>query len=450
MSGEDFHTLHRLVQRFYRLILVDTGNNIRAANWRTAADAADLLVITTTVREDTGTSAAWMIDALQGSNHAGLVANAVTLLHEAGPKTDLQLKDRFARHLGELTGAVVNVPYELSLVDGGRIDYEALSPDGTRAWLHAAATVAERLTAAGPTNGPTRHQVDRQHDSDAPSCRSARRPAVCCSPQGAAPTPPTSPPRRRRRAPRPARPLRSARSRRPRTPQLPAGPSSPPCSAALPPASRKARPPPAQRRTPPRRTPGTCAPLPRRAPSGPPGQQYGGVPPFAETRAYIARIRKLQADYTTGLPAGAGPNPDGSWPAETCSIVPDPSTGRDCVTPRTAALIMQLRAAGYRRIACWDEHAWNPTSDHPLGKACDVTFGPGGVLPPRQKAAGDQLAAQLQASAGRTGVNYLIWYGHIWSVDRADEGWRPYNGGGVYDPGDVTGGHYDHVHVSMY
>jgi len=47
------------------------------------------------------------------------------------------------------------------------------------------------------------------------------------------------------------------------------------------------------------------------------------------------------------------------------------------------------------------------------------------------------------------GVHYLVWYGRIWSVERAADGWRPYNGGGVYDPGDITGGHYDHLHISV-
>ena len=75
----------------------------------------------------------------------------------------------------------------------------------------------------------------------------------------------------------------------------------------------------------------------------------------------------------------------------------------------------------------------------------------GGVLPTAaQKATGDALAADLQAGAAQTGVHYLIWYGQIWSVDHPDDGWRPYNGGGVYDPGDITGGHYDHLHISVY
>jgi hypothetical protein len=34
-------------------------------------------------------------------------------------------------------------------------------------------------------------------------------------------------------------------------------------------------------------------------------------------------------------------------------------------------------------------------------------------------------------------------------VARDADGWRPYNGGGMHDPGDVTGGHYDHLHVTV-
>lgn len=141
---------------------------------------------------------------------------------------------------------------------------------------------------------------------------------------------------------------------------------------------------------------------------------------------------------------------DGSITSQPCSIVPDPTTGRGCLTPRTAALATQLKSHGWS-LSCWDAHAWNPLSDHPLGRACDVFPGKGGVLPTAaQKATGDALAASLIASAKSTGINYVIWYGQIWSVERANEGWRPYGGGGIYDPTAVTGGHYDHVHVSVH
>ena len=35
------------------------------------------------------------------------------------------------------------------------------------------------------------------------------------------------------------------------------------------------------------------------------------------------------------------------------------------------------------------------------------------------------------------------------ALSRDAEGWRPYNGGGMHDPGNVTGGHYDHLHVTV-
>ncbi len=120
-----------------------------------------------------------------------------------------------------------------------------------------------------------------------------------------------------------------------------------------------------------------------------------------------------------------------------------------------AALYTQLVTGG------WHPSCYRPSdpvvhSDHPLGKACDAPPGSYGTLPtPAQKAAGDALAASLQASATHTGVHYLIWYGRIWNADRAHEGWRPYRGAGVYNttptsPDGITGGHYDHVHISVY
>ncbi len=133
-----------------------------------------------------------------------------------------------------------------------------------------------------------------------------------------------------------------------------------------------------------------------------------------------------------------------------CSVRPDPTTKSGCLTPRTAVLAKRLKQ---RRLAvsCWDKHEWSPGSDHPKGRACDVFPGRGGVRPTAaQKSAGDALAAELRASAPKNNVKYLIWSGKIWSVARNGEGWRPYNGGGTYDPKSIIGGHYDHIHISVY
>ncbi|MFJ5992873.1 peptidase inhibitor family I36 protein [Lentzea sp. NPDC092896] len=86
------------------------------------------------------------------------------------------------------------------------------------------------------------------------------------------------------------------------------------------------------------------------------------------------------------------------------------------------------------------------TSNHNTGNALDCTISNaiGSYPSEAQKAQGWKLAYWLQKYAAALDVRYVIWQGKIWSVARASEGWRTYTGGSG-----VTGGHYDHVHVSV-
>lgn len=152
-------------------------------------------------------------------------------------------------------------------------------------------------------------------------------------------------------------------------------------------------------------------------------------------------------DYPASLPVAAAPFPGG--PAG-CTR-PDPTGTGGCVTAAAAWLLLQVEERfGPLPTSCWSEHAWNPTSDHPLGQGCDYTFGRSGAFPDvLDRERGRLLAEWLRVNADRLLISYVIWQGRIWSSRRADEGWRPYTGGGVYDPSDPTGGHYDHIHVSV-
>ncbi len=150
---------------------------------------------------------------------------------------------------------------------------------------------------------------------------------------------------------------------------------------------------------------------------------------------------------TNGVPGPAPPFPGDS----TGCSVPDPTGTGGCVTAATAWLLASVEERfGQLPTSCWDEHAWNPTSDHPQGRACDHTFGRIGEFPDAaDRDRGWGLAEWFRANADALSVSYVIWQGRIWSSGRADAGWRTYSGGGVYDASDPTGGHYDHVHVSV-
>jgi putative peptide zinc metalloprotease protein len=149
IDADAFGQLHHTLSRFYRVIVVDTGNNMRATNWQAAVAAADQLVIISTVKEDTAQSAAWLLDGLRsnsGSRRA--VKQAITVLTTTSTSpsaTDIALSARLHDHFSRRTRAVVDVPYDPALQDGGPIDYDALSPASRAAWLRVTAAIADGL-----------------------------------------------------------------------------------------------------------------------------------------------------------------------------------------------------------------------------------------------------------------------------------------------------------------
>jgi len=144
-----FDNLHRCLARFYRVIIVDTGNNMRASNWQAAVAAADQLVIISSVKEDTAQSAAWLLDGLRSSSGSRrAVKQAVTVLASTSTSpshTDLELSARLHDHFSTLTRAVVDVPHDPALHGGGPIDYDTLSPASRAAWLRVTAAIADGL-----------------------------------------------------------------------------------------------------------------------------------------------------------------------------------------------------------------------------------------------------------------------------------------------------------------
>jgi putative peptide zinc metalloprotease protein len=140
-----FGALHRTLERFYRVIVVDTGNNMRASNWQAAVNAADQLVIISTVREDTAQSAAWLIDALRVSGNEAAVQKAVTVLSAPSRDPEVELRNRLHGHFGQLTRTVMDVPHDPALVAGGPLSYAALTAASREAWLQVTAAVAEGL-----------------------------------------------------------------------------------------------------------------------------------------------------------------------------------------------------------------------------------------------------------------------------------------------------------------
>jgi len=145
IDGVAFRKLHAILSRFYRVVVVDTGNNMRASNWEAAVETADQLVVVSTIREDTGYGAAALLEGLRLKGHADKVAQAVTILASPAATVDARLSRRLHDHFGQLTRAVCDVPYDPAIVAGGPLNIHSLSPGTRQAWLSATAVIAEGL-----------------------------------------------------------------------------------------------------------------------------------------------------------------------------------------------------------------------------------------------------------------------------------------------------------------
>ncbi|MFE4542426.1 MinD/ParA family protein [Arthrobacter sp. NPDC056727] len=154
VTAEEVDIAHQVLTRYYRLIVMDSGNTARAANWRRMIHHTNQLVVPVTAIEDRAEAARLTLQTLEsrGGHDAELARNAVVIVSES---TDAKrsmsgdalkrAKDeaqRIAEGFAPHVRAVVRIPYDPALVNGP-IRYDALQPATQRAWLAAAAAVAK-------------------------------------------------------------------------------------------------------------------------------------------------------------------------------------------------------------------------------------------------------------------------------------------------------------------
>ncbi|MEV7574372.1 chromosome partitioning protein ParA [Pseudarthrobacter sp. NPDC089323] len=156
VTAEEVDIAHQVLTRYYRLIVMDSGNTARAANWRRMIHHTNQLVVPVTAIEDRAEAARLTLQTLEarGGHDAELARNAVVIVSEStdakrGMSGDAlkrakdearRIADGFAPHVRE----IVRIPYDPALVNGP-IRYDALQPATQRAWLAAAAAVAKGL-----------------------------------------------------------------------------------------------------------------------------------------------------------------------------------------------------------------------------------------------------------------------------------------------------------------
>lgn len=144
ISAEELHLLHQVATRYYRLLVMDSGNNEASPNWLAMIDHADLVVVATTSGPDQSESARLMLENLlhRDERSAQLARSAITVISQVHP-ADAPGEALVAK-FEQLCGSAVSIPMDPGM-RAQHLRVQGLQQPTRDAWRHAAATVATCL-----------------------------------------------------------------------------------------------------------------------------------------------------------------------------------------------------------------------------------------------------------------------------------------------------------------
>ncbi|KAA0973381.1 chromosome partitioning protein ParA [Paeniglutamicibacter gangotriensis] len=145
MTGKDVDIIHSVAAKYYRLLVMDSGNVDRGSDWARMIAHTNQLVVPTTTMEDRAEAALLTLKALHERDEyaAKLAQDAVVIISQWQPG-EKAVADRIAEGFRPFVREVLTVPFDPAL-KSGRIVHSALSSASRRAWLRATAAVAQGL-----------------------------------------------------------------------------------------------------------------------------------------------------------------------------------------------------------------------------------------------------------------------------------------------------------------
>jgi len=150
IEAKDFDQIHRLLSRFYKVLVIDTGNNEGSSNWREAMKAADALVIPIKWKSLSCAAAVQMLEELdnQGPEAQRLIRRAVIAVSNGPGDVNKEVEKQLRPYFESRAAAVVDIPTDQHIAAEGPMDHSALQPATRRAALELAAKVSEQITIA--------------------------------------------------------------------------------------------------------------------------------------------------------------------------------------------------------------------------------------------------------------------------------------------------------------
>jgi MinD-like ATPase involved in chromosome partitioning or flagellar assembly len=144
LGDQEYGAIMSLLDRFYNLILIDTGTGILDSAVQGILDGTDQIVLVVSPSLDAARSASQTLDWLTEHGFVGLVENAVAVINQTKRSSMVDVA-RIEDHFWDRCGATVRIPWDGFLEAGAETELDDLRPATREAYRHLAAAVARRF-----------------------------------------------------------------------------------------------------------------------------------------------------------------------------------------------------------------------------------------------------------------------------------------------------------------
>jgi len=144
-SESDYRAVHKILDRFYNIILTDCGTGLTHSAMKGVLDTADTLVVVASPAVDSARSALATLDWLRHHGYAGLASGATVVVSSPRPGTMPVNIEKLTGYFKSRVRSVVVVPYDDHLAEGGEITLDLIGRKTRQAYMTLAASIAEVL-----------------------------------------------------------------------------------------------------------------------------------------------------------------------------------------------------------------------------------------------------------------------------------------------------------------
>ena len=140
-----FRAVHAVLARYYRIILIDTGNDESLPAWSSMIERTDAIVVPTITRPEHAESARLLLDGLARSGRHGqrLAEQATVIVSQASASEPSPA--HYVEIFNGMARCAVGIPYDPAMSNSPLL-LDSLGAATRRAWLAAGAAMTDALT----------------------------------------------------------------------------------------------------------------------------------------------------------------------------------------------------------------------------------------------------------------------------------------------------------------